>query len=178
MMETLEAAGSAGGDGFARILASLSSTQSSDSGEWNVDGLADDVATIGNVNFSGVAETRTGAPDSVLRMDAEPETNLSAEPGGTAQRKSASVTIRLTRGECDQLHERAAAAGMTISAYIRSCTFEVEALRAQVKEALAQFNSAAASEQKTPEKASNWRSKFFPRWSGYGSGVVLSYPKR
>ncbi len=59
-----------------------------------------------------------------------------------ANRKAASITVRLTKAERGQVHARAAAAGLTASAYLRSCLFEAEALRAQVKEALEQFRSA------------------------------------
>lgn len=44
-------------------------------------------------------------------------------------RKRASVTVRLSAAEYEQLHMRAAEAGLTVSAYLRSCTFEAEALR-------------------------------------------------
>lgn len=57
-------------------------------------------------------------------------------------RKSASVTLRMSDAECEQLQQRAAEAGLTVSAYLRSCAFEVEALRAQVKETLAQLRAA------------------------------------
>ncbi len=53
--------------------------------------------------------------------------------------------MRMTEEECVQLHHRAAEAGLTVSAYLRSCAFEVETLRAQVKEALAQLNAASAA---------------------------------
>ena len=43
--------------------------------------------------------------------------------------------------ESAQLRQRAAEAGLTISAYLRSCTFEAESLRAQVKETLAQLRA-------------------------------------
>ena len=59
-------------------------------------------------------------------------------------RKQASITIRLSQEECAQLKHRAAEAGLTVSAYMRSCTFEAEALRAQVKEALAQLRTPPA----------------------------------
>lgn len=59
--------------------------------------------------------------------------------------KSASVTIRLSEVESAQLRQRAAEAGLTVSAYLRSCTFEAESLRAQVKEALAQLRPAPSS---------------------------------
>jgi predicted DNA binding CopG/RHH family protein len=57
--------------------------------------------------------------------------------------KNASITIRMSKAECEQLHRRAAEAGLTVSAYLRSCTFEAEALRAQVKEVLAELRSAS-----------------------------------
>jgi hypothetical protein len=49
-------------------------------------------------------------------------------------RKSASITIRLSKPECAQIHQRAASAGLTVLAYLRSCVLEAESLRAQVKE--------------------------------------------
>jgi hypothetical protein len=55
--------------------------------------------------------------------------------------KCASVTIRLSNAECAQLRKRAAEAGLTVSAYLRSCTFEAESLRALVKDTLAQLRS-------------------------------------
>lgn len=57
-------------------------------------------------------------------------------------RKRSSVTIRLTQSECAQLQQRAAEAGLTLSAYLRSCTVEVDALRAQVKQALAELRAS------------------------------------
>jgi mobilization protein NikA len=58
--------------------------------------------------------------------------------------KSSSITIRLSKAECAQLRNRAAEAGLTVSAYLRSCTFEAESLRALVKDTLAQLRSGAA----------------------------------
>jgi predicted DNA binding CopG/RHH family protein len=55
--------------------------------------------------------------------------------------KSASVTIRLSQAENAQLRQRAAQAGLTISDYLRSCTFEAESLRALVKDTLAQLRA-------------------------------------
>ena len=86
-------------------------------------------------------------------------------------RKSASITIRLTGEEAAQLRERAAEAGLTASAYLRSCAFEVEALRTQVKQALSEIRSAApAEEQRSPGQAfppqPTWRARLFPRWAG------------
>lgn len=61
--------------------------------------------------------------------------------------KRASITIRLSKAERAQLHARAAESGMTISAYLRSCTFEVESLRAQVKDALAKLRPGTIAEK-------------------------------
>jgi hypothetical protein len=72
-----------------------------------------------------------------------------AAPGlltGTAREsdlRSASVTIRLSRAECARLHQRAAEAGLTVSAYLRSCAVEAEGLRAQVKQALAELKAGS-----------------------------------
>jgi predicted HicB family RNase H-like nuclease len=55
------------------------------------------------------------------------------------KRKSASITLRVAAEEYEQLQERAAAAHLSVSAYIRSCIFEAESLRAQVKAALVQM---------------------------------------
>ncbi len=77
--------------------------------------------------------------------------------------KSASITIRLSRMESDQLRKRAAEAGLTVSAYLRSCTFEAEALRAMVKDTLAQLRSEPARAESAaagPGRRS-WR-----RWLG------------
>lgn len=72
-------------------------------------------------------------------------------------RKRASVTVRLTEAELAQLHARAAEAGLTVSAYLRSCTFEVEALRAQVKQMVAELRQTQA---KPPERETQPRRRW------------------
>jgi len=99
-------------------------------------------------------------------------------------RKSASVTIRLTEEECAQLRERAAAAGLTSSAYLRSCFFEAEALRAHVKEVLEQFRvGAALVEAKKPSHAegtgnSSFQSPARGPVQGAASGAAQPAPTR
>ena len=85
---------------------------------------------------------RSAPPSPADTVSAIPH---SPAPAPDRKLKCASITIRLSQAECAQLRERAAEAGLTVSAYLRSCTFEVESLRAQVKEALAQFRSAPTS---------------------------------
>jgi hypothetical protein len=70
---------------------------------------------------------------------AEREPAAEALPAFDRNLKSASITIRMSKAECAQLRIRAAEAGLTMSAYLRSCTFEAESLRALVKDTLAQL---------------------------------------
>jgi len=80
--------------------------------------------------------------------------------------KSASITIRLSKAECAQLHKRAAEAGLTVSAYLRSCTFEAESLRALVKDTLAQLRPDPKRKQtaSTPRSWLGWLLRLLPRW--------------
>jgi hypothetical protein len=79
--------------------------------------------------------------------------------------KCASITIRLSEAECAQLRQRAAEAGLTISAYLRSCTFEAESLRALVRDTMAQLRQATNAAAR-PTAASE-----APR----GSGLLKSW---
>jgi len=86
-------------------------------------------------------------------------------------KKCASITIRLSKEECDQLRRRASQAGLTVSAYLRSCTFEAETLRAQVKNALAELRTAASTEKQSEPPAihrapTGWLTRLMPRWHG------------
>jgi hypothetical protein len=49
----------------------------------------------------------------------------------------------MSKAECARLHRRAAEAGLTVSAYLRSCVLEADALRAQVKQALAELKAGS-----------------------------------
>jgi len=71
--------------------------------------------------------------------------------------RSVSVTIRLSKAECERLHLRAAEAGITVSAYMRSCTFEAERLRAQVKEALAELKATGKGTREQGRKGASQR---------------------
>jgi hypothetical protein len=88
--------------------------------------------------------------------------------------KDSSITIRMSKAECEQLHRRAAEAGMTVSAYLRSCTFEAESLRKMVKDALAQVRSATAPPKPvytaSPlrarfRKLAAWLARLFTPWN-------------
>ena len=84
--------------------------------------------------------------------------------------KCASITIRLSEAECAQLRQRAAEAGLTISAYLRSCTFEAESLRALVRDTMAQLRTATsaaarpAAASEAPRKSGLLKSGLFKSW--------------
>jgi hypothetical protein len=74
--------------------------------------------------------------------------------------RSASVTIRLSNVECARLHRRAAEAGLTVSAYLRSCALEADALRAQVKQALAELKAGTESPSDRGTQKPGWPNIF------------------
>lgn len=103
---------------------------------------------------------------SASRMNAEPEAAQTPPLEHDRGLKSASITIRLSRDECAQLRMRAAEAGLTVSAYMRSCTFETEALRALVKNTLAQLRSepCGAAEAALAARRPSWRQRLAWVW--------------
>ncbi len=151
---------------FAGILAALAAARRTEPPAWSEEELPHDVATLSyeralqtharyrpaNDDLSvqqpypadEVAQRRDGVP-------AEPVDSFTSI--NARDRKCASITIRMSKAECEQLKQRAAEAGLTISAYLRSCTFEAEALRAQVKDALADLRKAKAPVGLNPHKA-------------------------
>jgi hypothetical protein len=88
---------------------------------------------------AGLTETPRAAFGS--HAEVQPQTAFGLPAALNRNLKSASITIRLSQPESAQLRKRAAEAGLTVSAYLRSCTFEAESLRALVKDTLAQLRS-------------------------------------
>ncbi len=114
----------------------------------------------GNASRSGAASPLT-TPNHDLRERTEKSPGLPATL--EENRKRASITLRMSRGECAQLQQRAAEAGLTVSAYLRSCVFEAELLRAQVKEALAQLQPAKPDPAGAPPVARHSWFGWIPR---------------
>lgn len=153
--------------GFAHLLSGLiaSKPASKSSDAWNDDALAQDVATL---SYEQALRTHARyrpsstpdldsaisqpAPSAQQAASACTEQRSTVRPVSSLEesRKSASITIRLSHTDCEQLRERAFAAGLTVSAYLRSCVFEVESLRAQVKDTLTQLRSASAGAEPNP----------------------------
>ena len=151
---------------FAGLLAALTTPVRKREPVWNDEDPGEDVASLSYESAlraharyrsadridgaltqfagSGLAAKKTApAVGKTLKATEQSQGNglTLARVQAEKERKTASITIRLSEAECEQLHRRAAEAGITISAYLRSCTLEAESLRAQVKEALAQFRN-------------------------------------
>jgi len=162
---------------FAGFLAALSEPDKKQELSWTDNALEDDIATLSYEHaLRAHARYRSAdAPDlSLAQSLAQPVASGSSparvpSPSAPAPTpppapraafettrgstplernlKCASITIRLSPAECAQLRQRAAEAGLTVSAYLRSCTFEAESLRALVKDTLAQLRSATSTEK-------------------------------
>jgi hypothetical protein len=119
--------------------------------------------SFGTPPLPGTPPSSRPAPfsDTAFVSTPVPAKASSPLPSLAEARKRASVTIRLSEPEYEQLHQRAAEAGLTISAYLRSCTFEAEALRAQVKEALANLRASAKTEAPVAQTSRpiSWRER-------------------
>jgi len=158
---------------FANLLASLTGSTPGTSQPWDDSTLADDIATI-SYEQALRSHRRVPAPSTDASVNERQAIAAASAPlpaSATKTRKTASITIRLTDAEQAQLHERAAAAQLSISAYLRSCIFEAESLRAQVKEALSQIRANAQadpSHQPQSRPPSSWRPRL-PHWLGRAS---------
>lgn len=152
---------------FAGLLATLASPQRNDpdpDAVFDASDLAEDVATLSYER--ALRAHATYKPEECDGWNTAPSLSMSQQPGpfvdnqakarilpelATPDRdlRTTSVTIRLSKGEWTRVHQLAAEAGLTISAYLRSCTFEAESLRAQVKAALAELRSPAGCANET-----------------------------
>lgn len=208
MLPGVVAASTESSRSFVQFLAGL--TAKPDGSARECEALADDVVTLSYeqaLQGHGRYRGRTAAVAKEAMKAEMPDTEVetpqltegwggSREPvtgdeGGPSQedreteqaktRKAASLTVRMSGPECAQVHARAAEAGITVSAYVRSCVVEAENLRAQVKQALAEMRAGTEAERARgeherargePEHGSvrGWRSRLFPRWASRNSG--------
>ena len=79
----------------------------------------------------------------------------------------------MSKAECAQLHRRAAEDGLTVSAYLRSCTFEAESLRAMVKDTLAQLRSVTP--QAKPTASAKSRRSWFGKLARWLAGLLTPW---
>jgi hypothetical protein len=146
---------------YERTLRTHASYEAAAPGDWSLTQqvAAPEPIPSSNALSPEAVPNQPGATPSASSWseDTEPEISLSSTL--EQNRKCASVTIRMSKAECAQLHKRAAEAGLTISAYLRSCTFEAETLRAQVKETLAQLRAGGSAETQAAPSTSH-RARF------------------
>jgi len=153
--------------GFAKVLAGFTASGKKPP-ESDLDGLEDDIAT-----FSYEQDLRTHPAPRTATAPAARTASASQESpavsaSGQKARRAASVTVRLSASEAEQLHLRAAEAGITVSAYMRSCAFEVDALRAEVKSTVAELRAATAAR---PEPPPVRKRPWFRIWSRHVTAV-------
>jgi hypothetical protein len=154
---------------FAGMLAELAAPEKKFPPARDDDGLADDITTLtyehalrSHSRYQPASDPTDSRGDPYVAATprvASHDFRGSRETPATADReialpaptkleqtfKRSSITMRLSEAESTQLRTRAADAGMTVSAYLRSCTFEAENLRALVKSTMAQLRSATAA---------------------------------
>lgn len=171
MPEPAQSAPQKASGSFANLLASLTSKLQKD--PWDDGALPEDVVTITYeqaLRAGRLSQPATNQlPDSAVHARAEASSAPVRRPQHSQLEKkhrTASITIRVTSEEQAQLQARAVAAQLSVSAYLRSCIFEAEALRSQVKEALAQMQSTSSqtSSSAAAETPQVWRKRFCPSW--------------
>jgi hypothetical protein len=160
---------------FAGLLADFASPEKKFPPARDLDGLEEDIATLSYEHALKTHARYRPFPDDAVSPETQPAfpgslplfesnsasadhqrdttpqpTRASSLSTVAASRKAASVTVRLTLEEDERLRQRAAEAGLTISAYLRSCAFEVETLRAQVKQTIAEMRHADPAQSSTP----------------------------
>lgn len=169
MPETVETTPHKSRNSFADLLASFTGKLQGD--RWDDSALEDDVTTISYEDALRSARRSRGVQLAGPLVSAEsqktdtPKSRSRKSCNRSEKAKGASVTIRVTADEHAQLQARAAAAEVSVSAYLRSCIFEAEALRAEVKEALVQIQSAKESAE--PERNGRrwrWERYISPAW--------------
>jgi hypothetical protein len=111
-------------------------------------------------------------PSAALQTYSRP--SASALVPALAAARPAVVSVRLAPEERDQMRDRAAEAGLSISAYVRQCALEVEELREQVRQMAETAVSRAAAPPAAISPAPgfwNWVRRRFSRPSA--PGLVL-----
>ncbi len=175
------------GRSFAGLLADFASPEKKFPPARDLDGLEEDIATLSYEHALKTHARYRPSTDDAVNPEAQPSqpafpgslplfesapapeeqsfspaqpSQAPAASADAAARKSSSVTVRLTRAEDEQLRQRAAEAGLTISAYLRSCAFEVETLRAQVKQTIAEMRHAEPAPAQPPQHRSRFSRLF------------------
>lgn len=139
---------------FAGVLMDLAVPEAKRPPVRDLDGLEDDVATLSYehaIRLHGRYRSPALDPKPQLVPDSQAESPAATpeSPASLLDRRSASVTVRLCPAESERLRQRAAESGLTVSDYLRSCVFEVESLRTQVKETVAALRALQVQKSQT-----------------------------
>lgn len=168
-MQTAQGQPSPISSSFAGLLATLTAPppDRANTPPWNDEDLGEDVATLSyeqalrahaRYRIDEREEPPKCAPAATQNVGPAPaqanEATSQLQPAYDL--RTASVTIRLSKAERAQMHQRAAEAGLTVSAYLRSCVLEADALRAQVKQALAEIKGAAGAGSAATKERKPW----------------------
>ena len=144
-----------GGDSFAAFLARLAELPDSDADtpdplvppepadlcEEEIASLSYEHVLRGMARASSIAEpVRRDSESSLARPSFSTAVSTVVKISEPRRRRA---TIRLTAGEDEILRQRAVESGLALSAYVRSCVFEVESLRAQVRQMMAELRAVA-----------------------------------
>jgi len=105
--------------------------------------------------------------DEVLVSGIEAAGSGSVDPRKSTGLKRCLISLRLSEVESERVRKRAIESGLSMSAYIRSCVLDAEALRSLVKQALAEIREL------TPEAAREEIAKVPPvKSAGQRRGVL------
>lgn len=126
-------------DSFAAFLEKLTQLDISDVPVEQPPAVQDDDAD--SLSYEHALRRRPVAVPASLTVQELASTGLAV-----AERRSARTTLRLTVQERDLLQQRAVESSLSVSAYVRSCVFEVEMLRAQVKQLVAETRTNAVAQ--------------------------------
>lgn len=137
-------------DSFAAFLAKLTEQPASEAAHDLDDVLeigesADEISALSYEYALRMPVKKQVESVPVSTPDASPATGKTAISLVATEKRKIRTSICLTTWENALLRQRAEENSLSVSAYVRACVFEVEALRTQVKQMMAQVRAASAA---------------------------------
>lgn len=117
---------------------------------------------------------------TVLAQSVAPAMSKLTRANGTRERQVA-MSVRMAPSEQALIRLRAAAAGLSVSAYLRQCALDVEILRGQVQQfmtasalsRMAELAAPVAAPVAFPGSSEGWLSRLRRVWDGRGTQLSL-----
>ena len=117
---------------------------------------------------------------TVLAQSVAPAMSKLTRANGTRERQVA-MSVRMAPSEQALIRLRAAAAGLSVSAYLRQCALDVEILRGQVQQfmtasalsRMAELAAPVAAPVALPGSSEGWLSRLRRVWDGRGTQLSL-----